>query len=190
MTEGDNVNVPSCAATKRTEEETTASPARFIHCPACHKHVLARNINEHLDSDACVACEDSPLPPRPKKQRKLAPVIENKPVFTSAKSLLPKAPPVMCVQDTQETEQEKRSDQSEAEQQQRITTSLSSTAPLADRVRPSSLDDFIGQEEAIGKGTILRNLIERDAVPSLIFWGPPGSFFFFFFALMRNYRCW
>ncbi|KAL1920096.1 uncharacterized protein VTP21DRAFT_1242 [Calcarisporiella thermophila] len=48
-------------------------------------------------------------------------------------------------------------------------------APLAERVRPKSLDDFVGQENLLGQGAILRTLIEQDRVPSLIFWGPPGT---------------
>lgn len=46
--------------------------------------------------------------------------------------------------------------------------------PLASRMRPQTLEEFIGQEELLGKGKILRNLIETDKVPSMIFWGPPG----------------
>ena len=46
--------------------------------------------------------------------------------------------------------------------------------PLASRLRPSSLDDFVGQEHLVGKGKILRQLIERDQISSMIFWGPPG----------------
>jgi putative ATPase len=47
--------------------------------------------------------------------------------------------------------------------------------PLSYRVRPKKLDDFIGQEEVVGPTTPLRNLIETGNLPSLIFWGPPGS---------------
>lgn len=47
--------------------------------------------------------------------------------------------------------------------------------PLSYRVRPKTLDDFIGQEEIVGKGSVLRNLIESENLPSLILWGPPGS---------------
>jgi putative ATPase len=49
------------------------------------------------------------------------------------------------------------------------------TAPLAERVRPLTLEDFVGQEHLLGKGKPLRILIEGDQLPSLIFWGPPGS---------------
>ncbi len=48
-------------------------------------------------------------------------------------------------------------------------------APLAARVRPRSLDEFIGQEHVIGPGRALRRAIESDQTPSLILWGPPGS---------------
>ena len=46
--------------------------------------------------------------------------------------------------------------------------------PLASRLRPDSLDNFVGQEHLVGKGKILRRLIENDQISSMIFWGPPG----------------
>ncbi len=51
----------------------------------------------------------------------------------------------------------------------------SSAAPLADRMRPRTLDEIVGQHDLIGPGKPLRRQIETDQVPSLIFWGPPGS---------------
>ena len=47
--------------------------------------------------------------------------------------------------------------------------------PLADRMRPRTLDEFVGQEQLIGPGKPLRTQIERDDMGSLIFWGPPGT---------------
>ncbi|HEY9180921.1 MAG TPA: replication-associated recombination protein A [Candidatus Baltobacteraceae bacterium] len=47
--------------------------------------------------------------------------------------------------------------------------------PLAARMRPRSLDEFAGQEHIVGPGHVLRRAIETDTVPSLIFWGPPGT---------------
>lgn len=47
--------------------------------------------------------------------------------------------------------------------------------PLADRMRPEKLEDFLGQEEILGKGKLLNKAIELDQLPSMIFWGPPGS---------------
>ena len=48
-------------------------------------------------------------------------------------------------------------------------------APLADRMRPRSLDEILGQEDVLGPGAPLRRAIEADALRSLILWGPPGS---------------
>ena len=50
----------------------------------------------------------------------------------------------------------------------------SGTQPLADRMRPETLEEFSGQEHLIGRGRVLRRLIENDRVSSMIFWGPPG----------------
>jgi len=49
------------------------------------------------------------------------------------------------------------------------------TAPLSTRMRPDSLADYAGQEHLVGPGTVLRQAIEGDRIPSMILWGPPGS---------------
>ncbi len=49
------------------------------------------------------------------------------------------------------------------------------TTPLAERMRPRTLDDLVGQEKLVGPGRPLRRAIESDKLPSLILWGPPGS---------------
>jgi len=46
--------------------------------------------------------------------------------------------------------------------------------PLASRLRPESLEEYVGQQHLIGEGKILRSLIEKDQISSMIFWGPPG----------------
>ncbi len=48
------------------------------------------------------------------------------------------------------------------------------TSPLADRIRPSSLDEMVGQQHLIGKGRLLRNIIESGKIPNMIFYGPSG----------------
>jgi len=48
------------------------------------------------------------------------------------------------------------------------------TPPLAERLRPATLDDLFGQEHLTGKGSILRTAIENGKIPSMILWGPPG----------------
>ena len=49
------------------------------------------------------------------------------------------------------------------------------TAPLADRLRPADFSAFVGQEDIVGEGKALREAVKRDEIPSIIFWGPPGS---------------
>src|SRR5512135_2838356 len=48
-------------------------------------------------------------------------------------------------------------------------------APLAERLRPRRLDEVLGQEAVVGEQGFLRRSIVEDRVPSLVFWGPPGS---------------
>ena len=48
------------------------------------------------------------------------------------------------------------------------------TVPLASRIRPVSLEEFVGQRHLLGPGKMLRQLIEKDQISSMIFWGPPG----------------
>lgn len=57
----------------------------------------------------------------------------------------------------------------------RIADERSPAAPLATRMRPRTLAEFLGQEHLVGPGRVLREMIERDELQSLIFWGPPGS---------------
>ncbi|XP_052860440.1 ATPase WRNIP1-like [Anopheles cruzii] len=49
-----------------------------------------------------------------------------------------------------------------------------SSVPLAERARPEKIEDYVGQEQIIGRNTILRTLFDSGAIPSMIFWGPPG----------------
>lgn len=59
--------------------------------------------------------------------------------------------------------------------QQTHSTSSGQTSPLADRMRPQVLEDFFGQEEIVGESKLLREAIKSDVIPSMIFWGPPGT---------------
>ena len=58
------------------------------------------------------------------------------------------------------------------QQQQRL---IESEAPLAARMRPRSLDEFVGQDAIVGPGRLLRRAIQADQLSSLIFYGPPGT---------------
>ncbi|HSR70093.1 MAG TPA: replication-associated recombination protein A [Acidobacteriota bacterium] len=56
----------------------------------------------------------------------------------------------------------------------RASAAEKGAAPLADRMRPGSLEEMLGQEHLLGQGKVLRRLIEEDQVSSMILWGPPG----------------
>ncbi|MGN0021440.1 MAG: replication-associated recombination protein A [Sphingobacterium hotanense] len=51
---------------------------------------------------------------------------------------------------------------------------MTTRIPLAERMRPNSIEDYVGQKHIIGEGAVLRNAIEQQVIPSMIFWGPPG----------------
>src|SRR5437879_726364 len=61
------------------------------------------------------------------------------------------------------------------EQEEVDLVSANSAAPLATRMRPRSLEEFVGQEHILAPGKLLRRAIEADRLPSLIFSGPPGT---------------
>jgi len=52
---------------------------------------------------------------------------------------------------------------------------MESSLPLADQLRPQKLSEFVGQEHLVGRDGVIRKLIEKDQLVSMIFWGPPGS---------------
>ena len=51
---------------------------------------------------------------------------------------------------------------------------MNTTRPLAERMRPGSLEGYFGQKHLLALGASLRTMIEQKRLPSLIFWGPPG----------------
>lgn len=60
------------------------------------------------------------------------------------------------------------------EQLSLFTQEVNMNAPLASRLRPQSLNDYIGQEHLVGPGKVLHRMLEKDMISSMIFWGPPG----------------
>ena len=58
---------------------------------------------------------------------------------------------------------------------QHLESELARDAPLAERMRPRTLEEFYGQDAAVGPGTVLRRALEQDELFSLVLWGPPGS---------------
>src|ERR671924_2177047 len=59
--------------------------------------------------------------------------------------------------------------------EEQASESLAANAPLAERMRPSTLAEFVGQSRLLGEGKLLRRAIEQDRLTSMILWGPPGT---------------
>ena len=59
-------------------------------------------------------------------------------------------------------------------EQASLFSTTSTNEPLAARLRPTCLEEYVGQKHLVGQGKILRRLIESDQISSMIFWGPPG----------------
>lgn len=60
------------------------------------------------------------------------------------------------------------------EQLSLFTEEINRNAPLASRLRPEILDDYIGQDHLVGEGKVLKQMLDKDMITSMIFWGPPG----------------
>ena len=60
------------------------------------------------------------------------------------------------------------------EQLSLFSEEINRNAPLASRLRPETMDDYIGQQHLVGEGKVLRRMLDKDMISSMIFWGPPG----------------
>lgn len=69
---------------------------------------------------------------------------------------------------------EDKQESNSAKRSEKKPYDLSFKVPLALQVQPKSLDDFFGQHHILGKGTVLRSLLEKGEIPNMILWGPPG----------------
>jgi len=137
---------------------SSSSSSSLVQCPVCGKNVAEWLINSHLDSD----CESTTTGSPAKKPKLDHPVAQPPPVLLQ-QSAYPHDH--LTAVDTAPVIVSAASDKLKADLRE----------PLAERIRPQSLNDFFGQRELVGPDTLLRELIGKDKVPSLILWGPPGS---------------
>ncbi|KAI0062929.1 P-loop containing nucleoside triphosphate hydrolase protein [Artomyces pyxidatus] len=162
-----------------------------VTCPVCSRQVPEASINQHLDA----ACRDigapavSPAQPSVNSASASASSSSSRarqvaPIFTKAAKRPP--PSSLPGPSTPHPQPSKRrplhdvnppsSQQASSKRQKTSTISsrLEQAAPLAERLRPKSLDDFVGHVHLTGPDSLLFNLTEKGAVGNLIFWGPPG----------------
>ncbi|KAI8092978.1 DNA polymerase III, clamp loader complex, gamma/delta/delta subunit [Halteromyces radiatus] len=164
-----------------------------VECPICGENVNANNINSHLDSNCSTPVIQSEgtvasLFTNPKAQKTSETDSQPKRIAPLFKSPTKSS---TTEQQSSQKQQQKQSPSSSPTTTAVMTRQITDTAPtpsrkrqkldaasasmpLAAKVRPISLDEFVGQDELVGKEGILRTLIESDRIPSMIFWGGPG----------------
>lgn len=125
-----------------------------VTCPICSRKVPERDINRHLDNN----CPEVP-------QQPVAPIFAQRPAASSSRiapsgSTSKKRPAADAAAGTAK--------------RNRASNKLAAAAPLAERLRPQSLDQFIGQPHLTGPNSLLMNLVRSGSFGSLILWGPPG----------------
>ncbi|GAA5798558.1 DNA polymerase III, clamp loader complex, gamma/delta/delta subunit [Helicostylum pulchrum] len=140
-----------------------------VECPLCGQWVTSANINVHIDTGclpvtvAVAAVEQAPKVTAEPTNIRMAPLFASKPKPSTASQFM-SSPQKRTVEALPPTMSHKRTK----------VDAAAESMPLAAKVRPSSLDDFVGQEELLGKDGILKKLIDNDRIPSMMLWGPPG----------------
>lgn len=169
----------------------------MVLCPICQKFVPQLKINDHIDSSCQSFVEEPSSSPsdQPSSQKGPVPSIFQPPSARKAQSQFnqvkesPSRPNITAprpvnikrsfAQDSplfQEHNGVKQSNEEAAEPQSKRPkiNAFQKAAPLAERMRPKTLDEVCGQE-LVGENGVLRGLIEQDRVPSMILWGSAGT---------------
>ncbi|BFZ53464.1 DNA-dependent ATPase mgs1 [Savitreella phatthalungensis] len=160
-----------------------------VECPVCSKDVSLRLINAHLDNgckspttDAGTDLEPRSFflatqPPPPIAGRGAKRKLDDAMATNAAPASPPATSPLTNIPAT--TTAAGTSTATSASPRgktlPRGKEALAQIAPLAERMRPTTLDDFVGQESLVGKGGLLRGLIEQGRLPSMILWGGSGT---------------
>ncbi|OLL26263.1 ATPase WRNIP1 [Neolecta irregularis DAH-3] len=142
-----------------------------VVCPVCENFVPQSSINRHLDNnckDAFISGEESSHHSSQESNQKTSEFF----LPVSSKKRL--AQPVRNLQSTSTPLHEIQGNYESAVKKFKSIDALEEAKPLPEKIRPSRLDQYFGQEELVGPQGILRHLIESDQCPSMILWGPSG----------------
>jgi putative ATPase len=160
------------------------SVAAFYHSPICSRPVPEQLINRHLDAN----CRDAiPGPSTSKKtrtssaRRPVAPIFKTGgPARHDLSTLQQSSQRPVIDRPSQKRKLSGDAPRSSAhmslakQSKPTIGSRLQAASPLAERLRPSTLDEFVGQVHLTGPDSFLSTLTEKGAVGSIILWGPPG----------------
>ncbi len=144
------------------------------HSPVCSRDVLESRINDHLDKD----CSDT-TPSTSKVQLNSTPEQRSKqlaPIFGSANKqhVARTASLQIATQKRRMTEDNASPIPGPSKRSKTTKSKFASAAPLAERLRPQTLEEFVGQPQLTGPDSLLLSLIHKGSTGSMIFWGPPG----------------
>ncbi|THG99929.1 hypothetical protein EW026_g2503 [Hermanssonia centrifuga] len=147
---------------------------RTVTCPVCSRDVLESRINDHLDKD----CSDT-TPSTSKVQLNSTPEQRSKqlaPIFGSANKqhVARTASLQIATQKRRMTEDNASPIPGPSKRSKTTKSKFASAAPLAERLRPQTLEEFVGQPQLTGPDSLLLSLIHKGSTGSMIFWGPPG----------------
>lgn len=148
----------------------------------CSKPVLERDINAHLDNNCCDEARPSAAFSSTQKGKMSQTSLAS--LFTPSVKGLQAGPGAHYAASSSRTTHTRKHSEIEDTfapeptplKRPRVTASsrLQSVAPLAERLRPRSLDEFVGQPHLTEPGSLLMGHMDRGATGSIIFWGPPG----------------
>ncbi|KAI0271637.1 hypothetical protein BC834DRAFT_860525 [Gloeopeniophorella convolvens] len=159
-----------------------------VICPICSRRVPEEIINRHLDA----GCKDVITgPSSPKKTPRTPSTQSVAPIFSQARSSGSRRDPQSSTQLGQRSAGsklfQKRKSAADAapplfqptpakrsKQAMSISSRMQAASPLAERLRPNTLEDFVGQIHLTGPNSLLFTFTEKGATGSMIFWGPPG----------------
>uniref|UniRef100_A0A1Q3G0L8 Putative atpase n=1 Tax=Culex tarsalis TaxID=7177 RepID=A0A1Q3G0L8_CULTA len=171
------------------EPQPSSSCSKSV-CPVCDKLFTLEEIESHVDRCLFLnSTENGPGSAVSSSSKELK-NSQNQVQAKRSFSIFEKSPSVACKRSkvdevgssvrTVEDMERQIIDLSDEEEPRRkeavkVPQKDDSNVPLAEKMRPTELSDYIGQEQIIGENTVLRTLFESNIFPSMIFWGPPGS---------------
>ncbi|KAK0212961.1 DNA polymerase III, clamp loader complex, gamma/delta/delta subunit [Desarmillaria ectypa] len=136
-----------------------------VTCPICSRRVLERDINTHIDD----GCPDPPSSSQERHSQELAPIfmMKKKTKIDNAVFGTPRS-------SKRSAAEGQSSPTLVASKRAKISSSLQSVAPLAERMRPANLEEFIGHSHLTSPDSLFMSGVANGSLGSMIFWGPPG----------------
>ncbi|GAA5907480.1 hypothetical protein JCM8208_001389 [Rhodotorula glutinis] len=149
----------------------------LVECPVCGKFTTEQSVGLHLDFGCSSAGSTSSAGQSFASQSTSAPSAASKKPSEKKRKVPPTASASRDAPSSSSPAARQAAPAPPSIKKPRTSTTsfLEAAKPLPELVRPRALEDFVGQEHLLGKGALLRGLIESDHLGSCLFWGPPGT---------------